>query len=341
MMKIFYSEAHKAHYPPFEVFDGGVQVTNFEMPERMERILAALQAAGMGEIHAPDDFGLAPVLAVHDAGYLDFLRTAFDEWMHTPTTYEKTVLLPATFPPGRWRRKPSSLLGRAGYYMMDLSAPLAAGTYHAALQSAYCALSGARTLMEGAQRAFALCRPPGHHAGRENCGGYCYINNAAVAAHWLSAYGKVAILDIDYHAGNGTQDVFYERGDVLTLSIHGDPDFEYPHYCGYADETGAGAGLGAHRNFPLPAGTDNTSYLRALGEALGMIRAFAPRTLVVSAGMDLYGGDPLGTFRVTREGIGEIGRRIGALGLPTLIVMEGGYNNAALGENMAALLKNL
>lgn len=338
-MKIFYSDAHKDHYPPFEVFDGGVQVTNYEMPERMERILAALHANGLNDIHPPDGFGLEPILAVHDADYIDFLRTAFDEWMQTPTTYEKTLLLPATFPPGKWRRKPASLLGRAGYFMMDLSAPLVSGTYHAALQSAYCALSGAQSLVEGTQSSFALCRPPGHHAGRENCGGYCYINNAAVAANWLSRYGKVAVLDIDYHAGNGTQDIFYERGDVLTISIHGDPDFEYPHYCGFADETGAESGLGFHRNFPLPEGTDDAEYLSTLDQALQLIRDFSPSYLVVSAGMDLFGGDPLGTFKVTRAGIAQIGERIGTLGLPTLIVMEGGYNNDALGENIVTLLK--
>ncbi len=340
-MKIFYSDAHLAHNPPFEVFDGGVQISNFETPERMERVLTALRAAGLNDLCPPDDFGLEPILAVHDADYLNFLRTAWDTWLQTPTTYEKTALLPATFPPGGWRRRPNSLLGQAGFYMMDLSAPIVAGTYHAALQSAYCALSGARALTDGERAAFALCRPPGHHAGRANCGGYCYINNAAVAAHWLSARGRVAVLDIDYHAGNGTQDIFYTRSDVLTLSIHADPHFEYPYYLGYADETGAGDGLGYHRNFPLPAGSNDAAYLAALDEALACIRAFGAQWLVVSAGMDLYSGDPLGTFAVTRAGIGAISRRIGALGLPTLLVMEGGYNNAALGENVVELLRNM
>lgn len=340
-MKIFYSDAHLAHNPPFEVFDGGVQISNFETPERMERVLAALRAAGLNDICPPDDFGLEPILAVHDADYVNFLRTAWDAWLQTPTTYEKTALLPATFPPGGWRRRPHSLLGQAGFYMMDLSAPIVAGTYPAALQSAYCALSGARALTDGERAAFALCRPPGHHAGRANCGGYCYINNAAVAAHWLSTRGRVAVLDIDYHAGNGTQDIFYTRSDVLTLSIHAGPDFEYPYYSGYANEIGDGPGRGFHQNYPLPAGTDDAAYLTALDDALGRIRAFGAQWLVVSAGMDLYGSDPLGTFRVTHEGIGEIGRRIGALGLPTLLVMEGGYNNADLGENVVELLRNM
>jgi len=353
LMKVFYSDAHTQHYPPFEVFDGGEKVTNFEMPERVERILTALKAAGYTDIHAPADFGLDPILAVHAEDYIDFLRTAFDEWMNTPTTYTKTQLLPATFPSTGWRRKPSSLLGRAGYYMMDLSAGIVAGTYHAALQSAYCALSAAQSVsnsplpsvsplqrpLKTPSSAFALCRPPGHHAGRENCGGYCYINNAAVAANWLSARGRVALLDIDYHAGNGTQDIFYQRADVLTISLHGDPDFEYPHFSGYADEIGAGVGLGYHRNFPLPAGTDDAHYLAALAEALTLIRVFAPAYLVLSAGMDLSGGDPLGTFKVTRAGIRTIGQNIASLNLPSVIIMEGGYNNAALGENMLALLE--
>jgi len=345
-MKVFYSDAHLQHNPPFEIFDGGEKVPNFEVPERAGRILSALQQTGWAEILAPQDFGLKPLLAVHDAGYLDFLRSAHAEWLLTApeAEYEKTALLPAAFPPAGWRRKPSSLLGRAGYYMMDLSAPIVAGTYPAALASANCALSAASVLPGEAdstspKAAFALCRPPGHHAGRANCGGYCYINNAAVAANWLSRHGRVALLDIDYHAGNGTQDIFYERADVLSISIHADPHVEYPYYSGYADETGAGQGLGCHRNFPLPAGTPDSLYLATLAEALLQIRLFGPSSLVISAGMDLFGGDPLGKFRVTSSGIRTIGHEIASLGLPALIVLEGGYNNAALGENMLAFLE--
>lgn len=344
-MKVFASDAHKLHNPPFEIFDGGEKVPNFEVPERAERILAALRQTTWAEITAPQDFGLEPLLAVHDAGYLEFLASAYAEWLLSAidADYEKTALLPATFPPAGWRRKPSSLLGRAGYYMMDLSAPIVAGTYPAALASANCALSAASVLFEtvnlAERAAFALCRPPGHHAGRANCGGYCYINNAAVAANWLAQRGKVALLDIDYHAGNGTQDIFYERADVLTISLHGDPQAEYPYYSGYADETGAGPGLGYHHNFPLPAGTSDAHYLATLGAALRLIRAYEPGFLVVSAGMDLFGGDPLGKFNVSGSGIRTIGREIASLGLPALIVMEGGYNNAALGKNMLAFLE--
>jgi len=338
-MKIYYSETHYQHNPSIELFDGGVPVPYQETPDRMEQILSALKDQAWADISAPEDFGLNPVLAVHQADYVDFLGTAFEEWMRQETNYPKEGLLPATFPPRGWARKPKTLLGRAGYYMMDLSAPILAGTYRAALASANSALSAAKAIAEGERAAFALCRPPGHHAGKANCGGYCYLNNAAIAAHWFSPIGKVAILDIDYHAGNGTQDIFYMRGDVLTISIHADPDFEYPYFSGYADETGAGSGYGNHRNFPLPAGTDDPHYLAALDEALTLIHGFHPEFLVVSAGMDLYKGDPLGKFQVSRAGIQAIGARIASLRLPTLVVMEGGYNNAALGENIIALLK--
>lgn len=339
-MKIFYSGLHRLHNPPFELFDGGQRMPYLENPERLERILSALRERDWAEVREPAGFGLEPVLAVHDADYIDFLRSAYQEWLQVETPYEKQALLPATFPPRGCSRRPVSLLGRAGYHMFDLSAPIVEGTYQAALGSANCALSGAKAITGGAKSAFALCRPPGHHAGKSYCGGYCYLNNAAIAANWLASSGKVALLDIDYHAGNGTQDIFYERADVLTISIHADPDMEYPAFSGYADETGAGAGSGQHRNFPLPPGTDDARYLSTLGEALFLVKSFSPAFLVVSAGMDLYSGDPLGTFKVTREGIRQIGQDIANLELPTLIVMEGGYNNAALGENITTLLEN-
>jgi len=346
-MKIFYSDIHLQHNPPFEIFDGGEKYPHFEVPERAERILSALKQTTWAEILPPEDFGLVPILAIHDADYIDFLRNAYDEWMKSDVdaNYEKTALLPATFPSKKQRRKPKTLLGKAGYYISDLSAPIVAGTYPAALAAANCAISGAKFLTENSafnilHSAFSLSRPPGHHSGKANCAGYCYINNAAVAANWLSKIGKTAILDIDYHAGNGTQEIFYNRADVFTTSIHADPDFEYPYYSGYADETGTGAGLGYHRNFPLPAGTDDKTYLETVDRATALIADYKPLFLVISAGMDLFEGDPLGKFKVTRDGICQIGKEIAALSLPTLVVMEGGYNNAALGENIIALLEN-
>ena len=347
-MKIFYSDTHRKHQPPFEVFDGGKRVPYLENADRMDRILNALQKTDWAELTPPADFGLDPIYAVHDKDYITFLASAWTEWLDSDPTVaaspEQNVFLPATFALRRTPRMPSTLLGKAGYYIMDLSACIVEATYTTALTSAHCALSAAEFISSSTVNhplsAFALCRPPGHHAGKDYAGGYCFINNASVAANWLSSKGKVALLDIDYHAGNGTQDIFYERNDLLTISIHGDPDFEYPHYIGFAEETGAGAGLGFHKNFPLPKGTRDAEYLSALDEALGMIKNFAPNYLVISAGMDTFDGDPLGTFKVTREGFREIGKRIAALHLPTAIIMEGGYANEALGVNIVTLLEN-
>lgn len=342
-MKIFYSEEHRSHYPPFEVFDGGKRIPYYENPDRMDRILAALGKTDWAELTEPQDFGLDPILAVHDGNYIQFLASAWTEWLasdpQVAASPEQNAFLPATFALRRKPRVPNSLLGKAGYYIMDLSACIVEATYKAALASANCALSAASSSLILQNASFALCRPPGHHAGKDYAAGYCFINNAAVAANWLSQKGKVALLDIDYHAGNGTQDIFYERADVLTISLHGDPDFEYPSYIGFADETGAGAGLGFHKNFPLPKGTDDVRYLTALDEALTMIQNFAPQHLVLSTGMDTFDGDPLGTFHVTRDGFNEIGKRIAALNLPTAIIMEGGYANEALGTNTVTLLE--
>ena len=336
-MKVYYSEAHRQHEPPFEVFDGGLRTPYMENPDRMDRILNALRQTDWAEIVGPKDFGLDPIYAVHEKDYVDFLGSSWTEWLASEAE-DKSTLLPATFALRRYPPKPRSLLGRAGYYMMDLSACIVEGTYTAALASANCALSAAEAVANGERAAFALCRPPGHHAGKDYAGGYCFINNAAVAANWLSAQGNVAVLDVDYHCGNGTQDIFYERSDVLTISIHADPDFEYPYYAGYAHETGSGEGMGFHKNFPLEKGADEARYLSSLEEALTLIREFAPRNVIISAGMDIYAEDPLGKIKVSTQGIGEIGKKISALDLPTVIVMEGGYNNEALGKNVVSLL---
>ena len=337
-MKIFYSEKHRKHEPPFEIFDGGLRMPYLENPDRMDRILHALGDVDWADVLEPSDFGLAPILAVHDRDYLDFLASAWTDWLATHPK-DPSTLLPATFALRRQPPIPKSLLGRAGYYIMDLSACIVEGTYSAALGSTNCALSAAQVVAaEGEQSAFALCRPPGHHAGKDYAGGYCFINNAAVAANWLSSTGRTAVLDVDYHCGNGTQDIFYGRDDVLTISIHADPDFEYPSYIGYADERGEGKGFGFHHNFPLPRDTDDGAYLQTLDQALSLIREFEPAFLVVSAGMDIYADDPLGTIKVTTDGIGSIAKEITSLELPTVIVMEGGYNNDALGRNILAFL---
>ncbi len=345
-MKVYYSETHRRHDPPFEVIDGGQRTPYLESPARMDSILGALRQTTWAEILEPAGFGLEPIRAVHSDDYLDFLASAWRQWLaaypENTQAPADAAFLPATFALRRHQPHiPTSLLGRAGFYMMDLSAVIIGGTYEAALASVNCALSAAHAISneEGPDpSAFALCRPPGHHAGRDYAAGYCYINNAAVAANWLSSKGKVALLDVDYHHCNGTQDIFYNRSDVLTISLHADPAAEYPYYWGYADETGAGDGLGFHHNFPLPAGMDDAGYLTTLDYALEIVTRFAPRYLVVSAGMDIYEKDSLGRLKITTDGIGAIGRRIAQLGLPTEVIMEGGYNTAALGDNVAAFL---
>jgi acetoin utilization deacetylase AcuC-like enzyme len=343
-MQVFYSDAHRKHDPPFEVLDGGVRGPYLEDPGRATDILAALQQASWAAITQPVLDPLEAILAIHSHDYVDFLASAWRDWVvASPENAgaSKSVLLPATFALRRQPHVPASILGRAGYYMMDLSACIVEGTYAAAVASAACALSAARSIADrpgAVLTSFALCRPPGHHAGRDYAAGYCFINNAAVAGHWLSSLGSVAVLDVDYHAGNGTQDIFYDRRDVLTISLHADPASEYPYYAGYADETGSGPGAGFHRNFPLPAGTDDARYLAALDEALALVRVFGPRHLVISCGMDIYEHDSLGQFKVSRDAVAIIGERIAALRLPTAIILEGGYNNADLGANMLAFL---
>jgi len=339
-VKIFFSENHYRHNPLFEIFEGGVITPYMENPDRLERVLSALQNLKGIDLLSPTDFGLGPILAVHDADYVDYLGSAYEEWIRQGEDYKQLSVLPSTFPPRGSTHKPDNILGRAGYYAFDLSAPIQADTYRAALDAVNCALSGAKAITGGDKAAFALCRPPGHHAGKSFSGGYCYLNNSAISANWLTQYGRVAILDIDYHAGNGTQDIFYGRGDVLSISIHADPSFEYPYYCGYADETGAPTeGVpGLQHNYPLPPATGDEEYLSTLENALMVVQSYEATYLILSAGMDIYKDDPLGTFEITREGIKEIGRAIANLKIPTLIVTEGGYDNEALGDNFITLL---
>jgi acetoin utilization deacetylase AcuC-like enzyme len=349
-MQVIYSEAHRQHNPPFEVFEGGNKTPIFESQERLDRILAALRETDWADIRPPEEFGLEPILAVHAPDYLEFLQNSYAEWQaqsgQLGSQMDTSVLLGGTFPPRRASGKSAAIVGRVGYYTFDLSCPIVAGTYAAALAAAHCALTGAKLIQQGDEQAvFALCRPPGHHAGRDFAGGYCYLNNACIAAKYLSSPSlggtegaRVALLDVDYHAGNGTQDIFYDSPEVLTISLHADPNRQYPYFVGYADESGTGPGQGYHRNFPLPVGTDDAAYLQTLDQALALIRSFAPRYLVLSFGADIFQGDPLGDLAVTTAGFAAIGQRVAGLGLPTVIVMEGGYNTEVLGRNTCALV---
>ncbi|GAB4427479.1 MAG: histone deacetylase family protein [Chloroflexi bacterium OHK40] len=346
-MRIITNPEQGRHDPPFEILDG--QVTPyFEAPRRAAIIAAALAEAGFPAPETPRPPNLDAILAVHADHYVAYLRHAYERWVGAGRPPE--AVLPCTFPLRGMRAGTASPQAQAASYCFDLSAPIVAGTYAAALGSAAAALTGAALLLEGERAAYALCRPPGHHAARAMAGGYCYLNNAAIAAHHLATHSQasgsfwgmspavVAVLDIDIHHGNGTQAIFYERSDVFFVSLHADPAREYPYYLGFADERGAGAGEGYNLNLPLPAGLDDEAYLAALETALEAVAAYSPGYLVVSAGFDTFGGDPLGDMALTTPCYARIGRRIAQLGLPTLFVQEGGYAITELGRNVVALL---
>ncbi len=319
----------------------GKFATYLEAPVRADIIVKAVQDAAIGPILAPGDFGLMPITAVHKPDYVEHLRTIYDRWLALGGPAE--AAFPSIIPHQRHLSRFSpSPWAEIGYYSFDLSAPVTATTYEAALASAYCALTGVGHLMEGQRFVYALCRPPGHHATQDLMGGYCYFNNAAIAAQHIAGMGyRVAILDIDVHGGNGTQAIFYDRDDVLFISIHGAPEWEYPYFSGYADERGSGAGEGYTLNYPLEKGTDDAEYLQVIDHAMTDILNYEPDYLVLSAGFDTFKGDPLGKFELTTPCYHDIGSKIAALGLPVLVVQEGGYAVAALGENVVSLLRGL
>lgn len=337
-MQTIYSPDHHRHHGAAEFYRGHL-VPCFESPERAEQILAQVSSRGLGPVCAPERFGRAPLARVHTADYLDFLATAWDEWSALGETGDA---LPYAWPAAGLRRDvpPRHIDGKLGFYAIDAAAPITAGTWAAAQASADCALTGARMVLSGAPGAFALCRPPGHHAGARAMGGFCYLNNAAIAAQALrdGGIGRVAILDVDYHHGNGTQAIFYDRADVFFASLHGDPAVEYPFFLGHADETGVGAGAGANLNLLLPWGTSAADYLAALAVALGRITAFGAGALVVSLGVDTFEGDPISHFKLGSPDFTTLGQRIAALALPTLFVMEGGYAVGDIGGNVVNVL---
>jgi acetoin utilization deacetylase AcuC-like enzyme len=339
-MLIVYSDQHQLHNPPYEFLEQGL-VSYTESPARAEAILAGIKAAGIGPIVAPADFGLEPIRAIHSDPYLEHLQTIFEKWVAVGGT--PAAAIPFAFPRPGMDRSSSSPFAMMGRYAYDLSTPITATSWAAILASAHCALTGAAHILEGERVAYALCRPPGHHTSRELMGGYCFLNNAAIAAHFLTQDGqkKVAIVDVDVHHGNGTQSIFYERDDVLFVSIHGAPEWEYPYFSGFADERGIGIGEGYTINFPLEKDVTDDRYLGVLEEALTAVSAFEPAFLVLSAGFDAFDGDPLGQFRLTTAAYHRLGQRFAALDLPTLIVQEGGYAIHALGANVVNLLKGL
>lgn len=337
-MDLIYSDEHRLQDGAAELIDGRLQPP-VECPMRADAIREALLTAGIGTLREPSEYGLGPVLRVHDADYVEFLSRAWELWSASGRTWHA---LPLNWV-GRGMSpvRPESIDGLLGYYSFDAGTPITPGTWRAARAAANVALTGATAILDGAEGAFALCRPPGHHAAADCYGGYCFLNNAAIAAQGLrvGAMDRVAVLDVDYHHGNGTQSIFYARADVLFVSIHADPAHEFPYFSGYARETGAEAGEGCTLNLPLAPGTSwEGGYRAALEAALERLRGFAPDGLVVSLGVDTFEGDPISRFRLQAQDYPKLGRMIRGLGVPTLFVMEGGYALEALGANVAAVL---
>ena len=351
-MQVVYTPAHLRHDITTETFMG-VSIPANEVAERAERIRDALTADGGFTFVAPTDHGEAPITAVHDPGLVRFLEVAWSEVRRQGI--DRPFLSADTYPNRSMFegmseaavsarvREPVHAGGRAGFWGLDSAAPLVAGTYVAARAAVDVALTTADLVMGGEAVAYGLCRPPGHHAARSMYGGYCFFNNAAIAAEAIvRATGEaVAILDVDYHHGNGSQQIFWRRGDVRYVSIHAHPDGDYPYFLGRDDETGEGEGAGENLNIPLAPGTTDEAYLEAVDSALEAIDATSGSIVVVSLGFDTYGLDPIGTFALTNGIYHEIGRRSAALGRRLVILQEGGYHRPSLGENARAWLRGV
>ena len=347
-MKTFHNPEHARHQGREEMFRGRM-VPCHEVPARLDYVLQELKRRSQGSLHAPEvaDADLdAAIARVHDLRYTQFLATAWDEWVAMDPANAQRDALPSVWPLGnrhafRTDVLPANFAAQLGLFSFDSGSPLMAGTWTAARAGAACAVAAARAVHGGARAAFALTRPPGHHAGPDFFGGYCFLNNGAIAAQTLRDLGhaKVAVLDIDYHHGNGTQTIFYERADVLTVSIHGDPMTEYPFFLGHADERGAGAGEGFNLNIPLPRGTGFATWCEALDRAIEAVEDFGADALVVPMGMDTFKGDPISGFTLESSDYDTVGRLIAAAGLPTVFTFEGGYAVDEVGVNAVNLLE--
>ncbi len=336
-MRTVYTEDHRLQDGKAELIDGKLQPC-FEMPKRAEIIIERVRDQRLGEVVPPQEFGQDPIVRVHKPDFVEFLRVAWGDWVKAHGTWDALPLNWSA--PGMRRIIPEAIDGRLSYYSFDAGTPITAGTWRAITQAANVALTGRQMVTAGERAVFALCRPPGHHAGSCFYGGYCFFNNAAIAAQGFrdSGAARVAVLDVDYHHGNGTQEIFYERADVLTTSIHADPKQEYPFFLGHADETGAGAGAGHHLNLPLRWGAKWDVYKPALETAMRRIRDYAPDAIVVSLGVDTFEEDPISKFKLKRDDYSRIGEMIAGAGKPTLFVMEGGYAVDALGVNVVNVL---
>ncbi|MFM6985151.1 MAG: histone deacetylase family protein [Hydrogenophaga sp.] len=350
-MKTFHNPCHALHQGRQEMFRGRM-VPCHEVPARLDHVLAELQRRPLGDLLTPERDAAdldAAINRVHDARYTRFLAGAWDEWVAMDPANAQRDALPSVWPlanmgpQGHAFRSdvlPLNFAARLGRFSFDAGSPLTAGTWAAARAGAACALAAAREVASGARSAFALTRPPGHHAGPDFLGGYCFLNNAAIAAQALrdSGHARVAVLDVDYHHGNGTQAIFYERADVLTVSIHGDPMTEYPFFLGHADERGAHAGEGFNLNLPLPRGTGVVVWRQALERGLQAVADFGANALVVPLGLDTFEGDPISGFTLRTADYAGVGAALASARLPTVFTFEGGYAVAEVGTNAVNLL---
>jgi acetoin utilization deacetylase AcuC-like enzyme len=341
MITVF-NETQRSHAPREFVVSGRLQPIP-ERPERVDMLLEGVRRAG-GPIVAPPAIYRDTIALVHDQRYIQFLSTLHERWRRladasdTPTANVFALGRP-NLPEAEY---PDSVVGQVGYHFGDGSCPVTRDTFAAAVASAATAAHGANLILQGEPMAYALCRPPGHHAAADVAAGFCYFNNAAIAAEVLTRGGRrTAVLDIDVHHGNGTEAIFYDRADVLTVSIHAHPKRFYPFFWGYPQERGRGAGEGFNLNLPLERGTALKPYLAALGVALKRVDDFAPDVLVLAAGLDIAVDDPFKGFAIATPEFEDIGKAIAALNRPMLIVQEGGYPSPSLGANLSALLGGL
>ena len=337
-MHTIFNPKQLLHNPQSELSDGGL-VSAVEIPRRAEVILECVKQLSLGDIIYSEIGDLTHIKDVHCSKYLNFLASI---WSRSQELGRSGEVFPFVWPVRGMRtdKVPSHLDGQLGYYSFDAGTPIGEHTYEASLAGAHTVLQATELLLKDNNSIFALCRPPGHHAARDYFGGYCFLNNIAIAAQRILKSGikKVSIFDIDYHHGNGTQSIFYDRSDVQFVSIHADPNVEFPYFLGYADETGSGNGVGFNVNYPLPFGTDWTSWSVAFEDALTKIEEFRPEVLLVSLGLDCYEKDPISQFRLTTDDFRKIGKRLAKLELPTLFVQEGGYAVDKLGENCLNVL---
>jgi acetoin utilization deacetylase AcuC-like enzyme len=337
-VRVVFSERHRLYAPRFDLVNGQVKETA-SPAKNADIVLAAIERDLKLPIRAPDDFGLDPILRLHDPAYVRFLQTVWDEWVALFGA-EGEALPMACVQRGMRQHLPQVIDGKVSYYAQDICTPIGPGTWEAAYASAQVALTAAAEVAGGARSAYGLARPGGHHAGYDYYAGYCFLATESLAIQHLLDNGtkRIAYLDVDYHHCNGTQALFYRRGDVITVSIHCDPDWDYPFFSGFADERGEGPGEGCNLNLPLPWGTTLPAYAEALETGLAAIRGFGADALVVLLGVDTFEQDRISRFKLTHDAYPRIGAAIAGLGLPTVFIKGGGYSEEGLDRCVTALL---